>query len=455
MPSGGPSRPRPAGYRHGAAMPGSGKRSGDSGGAPRPRLRKVRSCSRAPHAPCPPARCRAGAGRGRGARFVARPARLRRRRGAAAGGGEQCRRGAWRHAVVHRLLGGSRGGRPRRRGTDPRTQRAPQCRPDARPGPAAPVSGRARGGLPVGDDRGLGRPGTAPIRPGALSVAATARDPQPGRPTSSTLSAGVFTIRAGFAAYGRRVSGVMENRAADFASEPQAVEVFQAGTWWSGELLGWRHDSHGTCQVWVRVEVAGVEETAWTELSALRLPERRLTVASEFAAAPSPRRAARVVESARRHAHPDDLASTAGLPMVRDVAAVAPRARRRAPEEADVQVASAPSVSVSAGRHRAPATGAIPVVTETGRHRAADTGLFPAASGAVASAERSSGPPTVASRPISRARAVRTEEPVRRPRDSWTAPSDQESDLLTRPLRLSDHITHARRPRLDGSLSSV
>lgn len=287
--------------------------------------------------------------------------------------------------------------------------------------------------------------------------AATARDPQPGRQTSSTLSAGVFTIRAGFAAYGRRVSGVMENRAAVFASEPQAVEVYQAGTWWSGELLGWRHDSNGTCQVWVRVEVAGVEETAWTELSALRLPERRLTVASEFAAAPSPRQAARVVESARRHAHPDDLASTAGLPMVRDVAGAAPRAggRRRAPEEADVQVVSATSVSVSAGRHRAPATGAIPVVTETGRHRAADAGFFPAASGAVASAERSSGPPTVASRSISRARAVRTEEPVRRPRDSWTAPSDQEPDLLTRPLRLSDHIPHARRPRLDGSLSSV
>src|SRR4051812_15494963 len=243
----------------------------------------------------------------------------------------------------------------------------------------------------------------------------------------------------------------MENRAAVFASEPQAVEVYQAGTWWSGELLGWRHDSNGTCQVWVRVEVAGVEETAWTELSALRLPERRLTVASEFAAAPSP------WQAARRHAHPDDLASTAGLPMVRDVAGGPPPAggRRRAPEEADVQVVSAPSVSVSAGRPRAPATEAIPVVTETGRHRAADTGLFPAASGAVPSAERASGPATVAGRSISRARAVRTEEPIRRPRDSWTAPSDQEPDLLTRPLRLSDHIPHARRPRLNGSLSSV
>jgi hypothetical protein len=249
----------------------------------------------------------------------------------------------------------------------------------------------------------------------------------------------------------------MENRAAVFTNEPQAVEIYQAGTWWSGELLGWRHDSSGACQVWVRVEVAGVEETAWTELSALRLPERRRTVASEFAAAPSPRQAARVVQSSRRHAPADDLASTASLPMVRDGSGTAPRTggRRRAPEDADIQVVSAASVPVPAGRHRAPATGVIPAVSEAGRHRAADTGLFPAVSGAATPAESSSGPATAENRSIPQARAARAEGVIGRPRSNWSAPADREPDLLTRPMRLSDHIPHARRPRLDGSLSSV
>jgi hypothetical protein len=60
----------------------------------------------------------------------------------------------------------------------------------------------------------------------------------------------------------------MENRAAVFTSQPQTVEVYQAGTWWAGELLGWRHDADGSCQVWVRVVLGGVEETAWTDPSA-------------------------------------------------------------------------------------------------------------------------------------------------------------------------------------------
>src|SRR4051795_12946872 len=69
----------------------------------------------------------------------------------------------------------------------------------------------------------------------------------------------------------------MENRAAVFTSQPQAVEVYQAGAWWAGELLGWRHDANGSCQVWVRVVLGGVEETAWTDLASLRLPEGHLT----------------------------------------------------------------------------------------------------------------------------------------------------------------------------------
>jgi hypothetical protein len=42
-----------------------------------------------------------------------------------------------------------------------------------------------------------------------------------------------------------------------------------------------------------------------------------------------------------------------------------------------------------------------------------------------------------------------------RSREGWTAPAGLEPDLLTRPMRLSDQGTQARRPRLDGSVSSV
>jgi hypothetical protein len=297
----------------------------------------------------------------------------------------------------------------------------------------------------------------------------------------------------------------MENRAAVFTSRPQAVEVYQAGAWWSGELLGWRHDADGSCQVWVRVVLGGVEETAWTDLATLRLPERHLSVAPEAAAAPdapaqAPLLAAPYLLPTREMSvarHPStrrdrtasvDSSTTASLPAVRDLSVVpdpsAPssRGRRRAPEEPaapaggrrrapeevpstggrrrapEDAVASSPlipsSAGASAGRHRAAA--------DPGRHRTADTGLFPVVSGRAAEApavhprrspEQSA---TEINRAIPTVRAMRPEENLSgRAREPWTAPEGLEADLLTRPMRLSDHIPHARRPRLDGSLSGV
>src|SRR5690242_18272403 len=74
-------------------------------------------------------------------------------------------------------------------------------------------------------------------------------------------------------AYGRPVSRAMENRAAVFTNQSQDVEVYQDGVWWPGSLLGWRHDTNGSCQVWVRIRIGGSESTVWTELDALRLPD--------------------------------------------------------------------------------------------------------------------------------------------------------------------------------------
>ena len=286
----------------------------------------------------------------------------------------------------------------------------------------------------------------------------------------------------------------MENRAAVFTSQPQAVEVYQAGTWWAGELLGWRHDASGSCQVWVRVVLGGVEETAWTDLASLRLPERHLTLAESsapggaaYAPATQEMSVARHPSGRRARSLDGESAVTAGLPVVRDLSVVpdlparggrrtadetaqfASIGRRRAPETADVptggrrrapETAESPSVgrrrapeavavasgsAGAAGRHRAPA--------DPGRHRTADTGLFPVVSEAPATAAR----PSVERRSVapgpamSRVSSPRVEQSASRAGTGWTAPRGLESELLTRPMRLSDHAPNARRPRVDGT----
>lgn len=240
-----------------------------------------------------------------------------------------------------------------------------------------------------------------------------------------------------------------------FTSTPQAVEVYQAGTWWAGELLGWRHDAAGTCQVWVRVVVGGIEETAWTDLASLRLPEHQPS------STPEPARvdlrvkqelpAAQAISAMRNRVGGGDASATAALPLVRDSdgsgsVPVRSGGRRRAPEDADVQLVAASDVPVPVGRHRAPAPSE---PFEPGRHRAADTGLLPAArDDAPARPQRRTDESWV----VPAARSPRAEE-SRSARAPWGGAA--EADLLTRPMRLGDHVPHSRRPRLGGSLSGV
>jgi hypothetical protein len=66
------------------------------------------------------------------------------------------------------------------------------------------------------------------------------------------------------------VTGVEATSA--FAGDPQPVEVFHRGVWYSGELLGWRHDDEGRCVARVRCRVNGLRHSAWVDLAALRLP---------------------------------------------------------------------------------------------------------------------------------------------------------------------------------------
>ncbi|MCF6507478.1 hypothetical protein E9549_08655 [Blastococcus sp. MG754426] len=238
------------------------------------------------------------------------------------------------------------------------------------------------------------------------------------------------------------MSSVMESRAAVFTSQPQVVEVHQAGNWCAGELLGWRHDDAGACQMWVRVVVDGVECTAWTDLAAVRLPEP-----PPAEAVPATRVMPAQAPSPSQEAGPVAHDETAGLPLERDAgvrpATARPEGRRRAPEVAESP--ATPRPATAAGRHRAPATASAPAV---GRHRAADTGhLEPVVTGG----------PVVARGNRSGAWAVpaaRAAHPVeRRPAGhGWTPPADVEPDLLTRPMRLGNQVPHSRRPRLDGAV---
>ena len=273
----------------------------------------------------------------------------------------------------------------------------------------------------------------------------------------------------------------MDSRAAVFTSSPQSVEVYQAGTWWRGDLLGWRHDASGTCQMWVRVVVGGVEETAWIDLAALRLPESQTGPATEPSRIDSRVKQelppAQAISALRGRPLAVDTATTAALPMIRDevvapsapvpaaaevaptVSVPRPGGRRRAPEDADIQVVAAADVSVAPGRHRAP--------RDEARHRAADTEVFAAISDeadqvAAVSAEptaagesrRTPRPHAGAGRSVPQARAARPEESYGRP-EVCTGRIEAEPDLLTRPMRLGDLSPSSRRPRVGGSLFGI
>jgi hypothetical protein len=118
--------------------------------------------------------------------------------------------------------------------------------------------------------------------------------------------------------------------------------------------------------------------------------------------------------------------------------------RRRAPETGAMPMISgggtpaetaAPTVR---GRHRAPA--------DPGRHRRADTGFL-----AVVPANE---PPAPARPSVTRAAQTEAIPPVRR-RETWTALDGDEPELLTRPMRLSDHHVTSRRPQVNGSLAGA
>jgi hypothetical protein len=60
-----------------------------------------------------------------------------------------------------------------------------------------------------------------------------------------------------------------------FAGQPQPVEIHHRGIWYSGELIGWRHESDGRVAARVRCRVDGLRHSAWMDLADLRLPDAK------------------------------------------------------------------------------------------------------------------------------------------------------------------------------------
>jgi len=75
-----------------------------------------------------------------------------------------------------------------------------------------------------------------------------------------------------------------------FAGEPQPVEIHHRGIWYSGELLGWRHDADGRVVARVRCVVDKLRHSTWKDLAELRLPDPlRPPRAEPYPAAPGVR----------------------------------------------------------------------------------------------------------------------------------------------------------------------
>jgi hypothetical protein len=66
---------------------------------------------------------------------------------------------------------------------------------------------------------------------------------------------------------------VGDEAASMFAGQPQPVEIHHRGIWYSGELIGWRHESNGRVAARVRCRVDGLRHSAWMDLADLRLPD--------------------------------------------------------------------------------------------------------------------------------------------------------------------------------------
>ncbi|MGY1636499.1 hypothetical protein ACI78V_07585 [Geodermatophilus sp. SYSU D00742] len=244
------------------------------------------------------------------------------------------------------------------------------------------------------------------------------------------------------------MSGMSASRSAVFTEQSPGVEVHVDGAWRPGVILGWRHDSGGTCEVWVRVTVADSERESWTGLADLRLPEPHPGQAASPRVEPRVATAPPTVSWSRAAARERLVAGVASSPRLSDTGegptgSESPRRRRR--HGGDV-TAEQPVVRADVtGRHRAPAV--------TGRHRATDDraaddrAADDRAADDRATDDRATDDRAAGEEPRPSAEAVAA------PTQTMVAPVQRpELDCLTRPLRLGDRVPRPRLPRPGDSV---
>ena len=261
----------------------------------------------------------------------------------------------------------------------------------------------------------------------------------------------------------------MESRAAVFTSQPLDVEVYSAGEWLPGLLLGWRHDASGICQVCVQLTGGSSEKSTWTDLECLRLPERHLAPGREpvedLAATRSLRLTGVSAGGPVRHGRPaapaaprstldaQELAVPRSLPVIGDDAAsraVHPAGRRRADSRVVGETARFPSVGASVGRHRAPASPSV-----AGRHRAADAGAWPVVIEAAVIETDGGGRSPGARAAQAWSRSSGDSGATGAAGDEMSDTPSPAPELLTRPMRLGGSIPRHRGARWDDTLTGV
>ncbi len=116
-----------------------------------------------------------------------------------------------------------------------------------------------------------------------------------------------------------------------FAGRPQPVEIHHAGIWYSGELLGWRHEDDGRVVARVRCRVDGFRHTTWKDLAELRLPDPQHPPRKEALAAALGRPAPTGSDDLDDRTRPHVLRAGAGVRPPKPVHAVTPPPPRQAP----------------------------------------------------------------------------------------------------------------------------
>ncbi len=100
-----------------------------------------------------------------------------------------------------------------------------------------------------------------------------------------------------------------------FAGRPQPVEIQHRGIWYSGELMGWRHESNGRVAARVRCVVDGLRHSTWKDLAELRLPDPQHPPRTEAFPAVVRRAGSAEDDATRPHALQSGLRSRSDKPV--------------------------------------------------------------------------------------------------------------------------------------------